>query len=213
MKVGDVEIVWLKHAGFKIKGGGMVIYIDPYGVRGGEAADVVLVTHEHFDHCDLPSLRAIATEETVVVGPAPVMKKVASIRGKKLQVSAGQSYDIGQMKLSVIPAYNIIRTFHPKDAGGVGYVVTISGVSVYHAGDSDHIPEMEGLKEIDVALLPVSGTYVMNPKEAANALKGFKPRIAIPMHYGEIVGSKSDAFQFKELAEGITQVEILEPAI
>lgn len=213
MKVGDVEIVWLKHAGFKIKGGGMVVYIDPYGVKRGEVADAILVTHEHFDHCDIPSLRALSTEQTTIVGPAAVIAKVGDVRGKKLQVAPGQTHDIGTMKLRVIPAYNIVKTFHPKGMGGVGYEVTLAGVRIYHAGDTDHITEMEELAGVDVALLPVSGTYVMDAREAANAVKVLKPRIAIPMHYGEIVGSKSDALQFKELAEKVTQVEILEPTL
>ncbi|MCS7254148.1 MAG: MBL fold metallo-hydrolase [Armatimonadota bacterium] len=213
MRVGDVEIIWLKHAGFKIKGGGMVVYIDPYGVKGGDPADVILVTHEHFDHCDLSSLNALSTNQTTIVGPASVMAKLGAVPGKRLQVAPGQVHDIGAMNLRVVPAYNIIRTFHPKKVGGVGYVITLSGVKIYHAGDTDHITEMEGLVGIDVALLPVSGTYVMDAKEAANAVKAFKPRIAVPMHYGEIVGSKSDALQFKEYAEKITQVEILEPTL
>jgi L-ascorbate metabolism protein UlaG (beta-lactamase superfamily) len=161
----------------------------------------------------MPSLRVLASERTTIVGPKAVMKKVAGLPGGKLEVTAGQRYELGSITVEVIPAYNVLKSFHPIDAGGVGYVLTIGGVRIYHAGDTDHISEMSKLKEIDVALLPVSGIYVMDAKEASDSVKAIKPRIAIPMHYGDIVGSKHDALQFKELAGEITQVEILEPAL
>jgi L-ascorbate metabolism protein UlaG (beta-lactamase superfamily) len=213
LRVGEVEITWLKHAGFKIVGGGVTVYIDPYGVKEKDEVDFVFVTHEHYDHCDMPSLRVLASERTTIVGPKAVMKKVAGLPGGKLEVTAGQRYELGSITVEVIPAYNVLKSFHPIDAGGVGYVLTIGGVRIYHAGDTDHISEMSKLKEIDVALLPVSGIYVMDAKEASDSVKAIKPRIAIPMHYGDIVGSKHDALQFKELAGEITQVEILEPAL
>jgi len=213
LNVGEVEITWLKHAGFKIAGGGVVVYIDPYGVRSKDVVDFIFITHEHYDHCDMPSLMVLSSDRTTIVGPRAVMKKVAELPGKKLEVAAGQIHELGSITVEVIPAYNVLKSYHPVGAGGVGYVITIGGVRIYHAGDTDYIGEMGKLKEIDVALLPVSGIYVMDAKEASNSAKAFKPRIAIPMHYGDIVGSKHDALQFKELAGEITQVEILEPAL
>ncbi|RLG02733.1 MAG: MBL fold metallo-hydrolase, partial [Thaumarchaeota archaeon] len=128
-------------------------------------------------------------------------------------VRPGDKVEVKGAKIEAVPAYNVNKfrspgvVYHPKEEGSVGYVIELDGVRIYHAGDTDFIPEMRNL-EVDVALIPVSGTFVMTAEEAAEAVNTFKPKVAIPMHYGAIVGDKSDAERFKKLAE--VDVVILE---
>ncbi|MDW8083886.1 MAG: MBL fold metallo-hydrolase [Candidatus Caldarchaeum sp.] len=207
----DVEISWLGHDSFLVKKD-VLIYIDPYQIKAGPAADLVLITHDHFDHLSLDDLRKIVTDKTTIVAAKHCggeLKKLG--KGVVKPVSPGDEVTVGNVKVRAVPAYNVNKfrepgkVFHPKEYGGVGYVLTIGNVSIYHAGDTDYIPEMKGLK-VDVALLPVSGTYVMTAAEAAEAAKAIKPKIAIPMHYGAIVGSEKDAQEFKRLYGGETVI-------
>jgi len=210
--IEGVEITWLKHDAFLLKGDGIVVAIDPYELRSvPEKADLVLVTHDHFDHCDPNSVRLVAKPDTVVVAP----QKAASKLGKNVRVvKAGDVLTEKGVTIKVVPAYNVRperQRFHPKNYGGVGYLITLAGKTIYHPGDTDLIPEMDNLGQVDIALLPVSGTYVMDAQEAAEAVKRIKPTHVIPMHYGSIVGSKADAEKFAQLVAGQTTVHILEP--
>lgn len=210
--IEGVEITWLKHDAFLLKGDGIVVAIDPYELRSvPEKADLVLVTHDHFDHCDPNSVRLVAKPDAVVVAP----QKAASKLGKNVRVvKAGDVLTEKGVTIKVVPAYNVHperQRFHPKNYGGVGYLITLAGKTVYHPGDTDLIPEMDNLGQVDIALLPVSGTYVMDAQEAAEAVKRIKPTHVIPMHYGSIVGSKADAEKFAQLVAGQTTVHILEP--
>jgi L-ascorbate metabolism protein UlaG (beta-lactamase superfamily) len=210
--IEGVEITWLKHDAFLLKGDGIVVAIDPYELRSvPEKADLVLVTHDHFDHCDPNSVRLVAKPDAVVVAP----QKAASKLGKNVRVvKAGDVLTEKGVTIKVVPAYNVRperQRFHPKNYGGVGYLITLAGKTVYHPGDTDLIPEMDNLGQVDIALLPVSGTYVMDAQEAAEAVKRIKPTHVIPMHYGSIVGSKADAEKFAQLVAGQTTVHILEP--
>jgi len=210
----DVEISWLGHAAFLLKHSGKLIYIDPYKIRSKGAADVILVTHEHFDHLSLDDLRKIVKRDTDVVAPESCGTQLKGLGAGIIKlVKPRDRVRVRGIDIETIPAYNLTKfrapgiPYHPKEAGGVGYILNLNGVRIYHAGDTDFIPEMRELK-VDVALIPVSGTYVMTAEEAAEAVNTFKPKIAIPMHYGSIVGSKKDAERFKELAE--VEVVILE---
>ena len=210
--IEGVEITWLKHDAFLLKGDGIVVAIDPYELRSvPEKADLVLVTHDHFDHCDPNSVRLVAKPDAVVVAP----QNAASKLGKNVRVvKAGDVLTEKGVTIKVVPAYNVRperQRFHPKNYGGVGYLITLAGKTVYHPGDTDLIPEMDNLGQVDIALLPVSGTYVMDAQEAAEAVKRIKPTHVIPMHYGSIVGSKADAEKFAQLVAGQTTVHILEP--
>jgi L-ascorbate metabolism protein UlaG (beta-lactamase superfamily) len=210
--IEGVEITWLKHDAFLLKGDGIVVAIDPYELRSvPEKADLVLVTHDHFDHCDPNSVRLVAKPDAVVVAP----QNAASKLGKNVRVvKAGDVLTEKGVTIKVVPAYNVHperQRFHPKNYGGVGYLITLAGKTVYHPGDTDLIPEMDNLGQVDIALLPVSGTYVMDAQEAAEAVKRIKPTHVIPMHYGSIVGSKADAEKFAQLVAGQTTVHILEP--
>jgi L-ascorbate metabolism protein UlaG (beta-lactamase superfamily) len=210
--IEGVEITWLKHDAFLLKGDGIVVAIDPYELRSvPEKADLVLVTHDHFDHCDPNSVRLVAKPDAVIVAP----QNAASKLGKNVRVvKAGDVLTEKGVTIKVVPAYNVRperQRFHPKNYGGVGYLITLAGKTVYHPGDTDLIPEMDNLGQVDIALLPVSGTYVMDAQEAAEAVKRIKPTHVIPMHYGSIVGSKADAEKFAQLVAGQTTVHILEP--
>lgn len=202
----DVSLHWLGHDGFRIEHKNFLIYIDPYKIEPGVKADLVLITHDHFDHCSPDDIKKVASEKTVIVAPKTCKTLLAVLKVKEIVlVEPNQEITINQVKIRTIPAYNINKfkspgqVFHPKTAGYVGYVVTLGDVRIYHAGDTDLIPEMKDLKP-DIGLLPVSGIYVMTSDEAVKAVEEIKPKIAIPMHYDSIVGSKKDAENFKNKA-------------
>ncbi|RLG07911.1 MAG: MBL fold metallo-hydrolase [Thaumarchaeota archaeon] len=210
----DVEISWLGHAAFLITHEDTRYYLDPFKIKPKGAADAVLITHEHFDHLSIEDLRKIVKPETEIVAPESCKENLRAFgMGIVRLVKPGESLEVKNAKIETIPAYNINKfrapgvVYHPKEQGGVGYIIEVGGIRIYHAGDTDFIPEMRNL-EVDVALVPVSGTFVMTAEEAADAVNTFKPKVAIPMHFGSIVGSRSDAETFKKLAE--VDVVILE---
>lgn len=208
MKILNLDIERLNHAAFKIKGS-QTVYVDPFHIAEGlEKADIILISHEHFDHCSVEDIRKIANENTTVVTVADNLSKLHNMKLKQvLLVEPGKAVTIGSAKIEAVPAYNTNKRFHPKDNLWVGFILDMDGNRVYHAGDTDMIPEMSGFKT-DVALLPVSGTYVMTAEEAASAAEKIKPKIAIPMHYGDIIGTEADALRFKELVK-VCEVRIL----
>ncbi len=211
-----IQITWLGHDGFKLKKD-KVLYVDPFklGARA-EPGDVVFVTHEHFDHLSVEDLKKVVTSKTTVVTIAACEKEVKGLKPKAVRVVApGDRLEVDGIAVEVLPAYNTNKfrspgnPFHPKTDGKVGFILGIGGVRVYHAGDTDEIPEMAKAKGVDVALLPVSGTYVMTPQEAIKACDTIQPKLAIPMHYGAIVGSAADAEAFRKAVK--CRVEILLP--
>jgi L-ascorbate metabolism protein UlaG (beta-lactamase superfamily) len=193
--IEGVEVEWLGHDSFRLKADGKVVYLDPYKLAGeNDKADLILITHDHFDHCDQPSVDRISGKDTVVIAPFGCSVK---LRSKFRQVSAGETVTEMGVKVEAVAAYNIGKPYHPRGIG-VGYVVTLAGKRIYHAGDTDRIPEMKKLRNIDIALLPVSGTYTMTAVEAAEAAnEDIDTKSVIPMHYGSIVGTKNDAETFK----------------
>jgi len=200
------NIHWLGHDSFRIAGP-VTIYVDPWQLPAGvPQADLVLVTHDHYDHCSPKDVTRISKADTVIVTIAAAAKK---FKGDVRVVKPGDSLTVKGIPIEVVPAYNVNKKFHPRDAGHVGFIFTVEGQRIYHAGDTDFIPEMKDFK-VDIALLPVSGTYVMTADEAASAAKAINPQVAIPMHYGEIVGSRADAERFQELYEGEVTILPLE---
>lgn len=201
------NITWLGHDGFKIVGAGKIIYLDPFQLKPPqEPADLLLITHEHFDHCSPKDFAAVMKPTTHTVAAAVCGPELLTSR--LLIVKPGERHTVDGISIETVPAYNLNKTFHPQGDARVGFIITIEGQRIYHAGDTDFIPEMKDLKNIDIALMPVSGTYVMTAEEAAEAVNTFKPKLAIPMHFGSIVGSKHDADRFKRLAK--VPVTILE---
>ncbi|MCD6478623.1 MAG: MBL fold metallo-hydrolase [Candidatus Diapherotrites archaeon] len=198
MEIDGLHLVWLGHAGFKVKSNNIVIYIDPYQIEEDEKADIVLITHDHYDHCSKEDVEKIMKDDTIIVCNEASAKKLG-VQAKI--IDAGKTIDVMGIKITAVPAYNIGKEFHPKGYG-LGFIIDIAGKRIYHAGDTDVIPEMRDIKDIDIALFPVGGTYTMNAEEAVEAAELIKPRIAIPMHYGSIVGTANDAELFKELYSG-----------
>ena len=173
------------------------IYIDPYQLTGNlPKADIIICTHSHFDHCSPEDIAKIKDENTTLVVTEDALSKIS---GNIQTIAPGESLDFGNIKIEAVPAYNINKSFHPKENGWIGVIVDDGNIRIYHTGDSDVIPEMKSISA-DVWLVPVSGTYVMSAKEAAKIINDVKPQVAVPMHYGAIVGSESDAKRFAELA-------------
>ena len=200
------NIHWIGHASFRIEDGANQIYIDPWKLPAGSPkASVVLITHGHSDHYSPEDIAKIEQPGTVFVVPADV---AAKLKGKTVvTASPGHSYQAGGLTVEAVPAYNRNKAFHPRTNNWLGYIVTLStGVRVYHSSDSDAIPEMETLN-VDVALMPCGGTYTMTAAEMAAAANLFKPKVLIPMHWGDIVGSKADAEVVKKAFTGTTVIK------
>lgn len=197
------NIHWLGHDTFRIEND-RTIYIDPYELKGRPPkADLILITHDHSDHCSPGDVAKLVKGDTVIVTIAAAAQK---LKGDVRVVKPGESLVVQGIPIETVPAYNVSKfrspgvPFHPKESGHVGFIITVGGVRIYHAGDTDVIPEMDDI-ETDVALLPVGGTYTMTADEAAEAANRIKPKLAIPMHWGAIVGSASDAQRFSDLCQ------------
>jgi L-ascorbate metabolism protein UlaG (beta-lactamase superfamily) len=203
------NIHWLGHDSFRVEGT-HTVYFDPWKLAAdAPPADIVLVTHDHHDHFDMGDIRKIAGPDTVIVGPKVVTDQVSGF--ETVTVAPGDTVEVKSAKVTAVPAYNLTKfrspgvPYHPKEAGYVGYILDMDGRTIYHAGDTDEIPEMRGI-EVDVALLPVSGIYVMTGGEAAEACTVIKADVAIPMHYGFEIGSEDDAQRMRRLCKIPVQV-------
>ncbi len=218
MEYKGIKVTWLGHDTFRISNG-TIIYIDPYRLKREQSlkADILLISHEHFDHLSKSDIKKVIKDDTVIVTTEQCASELKGIKVKEIKVvKPWDKVSIKGVDIEAVPAYNTNKInpdtekpFHPKEAKMLGFIVTISNVRIYHAGDTDAIEEMSRFSNIDIALLPVSGTYVMTADEAVQAVKMIKPKVAVPMHYGTIVGSEDDAKKFKGLAS--CEVNILKP--
>lgn len=213
MKLMNLEFTRIAHDTFKIAGT-KVIYTDPYKVTQRDEADIVLLSHEHFDHMSLEDLDKVIFPGSTILASPLCEDGLKGVKVKDLHyMHPGGKHHVGKVEVLSVPAYNVNKfrepghVFHPQGEKRLGFVITMDGTTIYFAGDSDFIPEMKSIK-CDIALLPVSGTYVMTAEEAAEAVGAINPKIAVPMHYGAIVGTISDAKKFKSLVKNC-QVEII----
>ena len=200
----SVTLRWLGHASFRI-GDGPVVYVDPWKLERDEVADLVVVSHPHYDHKSVPDIQRLQGPETAVL---TTPDGVADIPGRVETIQPGGRFEHAGAVVEAIPAYNPAKKFHPRANNWIGCVIHVGGVRIYSAGDTDATDEMAALRDIDVALMPVGGTYTMDAAEAATAVGRFGPRIAIPYHWGDIVGGRADADRFAALAS--CEVRILD---
>tara|TARA_B100000315_G_C14510515_1_gene556712 strand:- start:432 stop:1100 length:669 start_codon:yes stop_codon:yes gene_type:complete len=174
-------LIWLGQSGFVINAEQKTVTIDPYQSKGYALSDIILITHPHGDHLSLEDIERCRKSKTVIITEAHSAKKLS---GDVRIIKPGEEMTIEDIKIKAVVAYNINDDSpHQKKNDWLGFIIDIDGVSIYHSGDTDLIPEMDNF-DVDIALLPVSGTYVMNAEEAIKAVKRIKPKIAaVPMHY------------------------------
>ncbi len=187
-----------------------VIYIDPFRI-GGEKhdADYIFVTHDHYDHFSLEDIRKVAKAESVLIVPDKMTSKAKELSSEVSAIEAvkpNESYNIKGLEFETIPAYNALKPFHTKGAGWVGYIFTVDGKRIYVAGDTDATKEAKSVK-CDIALVPIGGTYTMDAKKAAELINIIRPAVAIPTHYGSIVGSATDGQVFADLVDSDITVD------
>lgn len=217
MKIGKIELRWLGNSGFLITNG-KTVYIDPYNLTGEKPkADLILITHGHSDHCSLVDLQKIVRKGTTVIVPADCQSKITKLEDVNMQIiELGDEFELEGVKIQTVPAYNLEKEYHPKAEGWHGYIIKFENTIIYHAGDTDKIPEMEKLTGYGkqgnkfIALLPVGGNFTMNAAEAAKAASIIKPTLTIPMHYGAVAGSEKDADEFVKLCSelGVKAVKL-----
>ena len=203
------RFTWFKQSAYLWRGEGFNVYIDPWGVTVEDPADVIFITHAHFDHFQKDEIERIRTERTRIVAPRDVAQELT---GEVTPIRPGDSTEVAGIQVQAVPAYNVVEERlekHPKANEWVGYILTLGDSTYYHAGDTDHAPELSEVRA-DVAFLPIGGTFTMDAGEAAGLAKAIAPKLAVPMHYGFEVGSPSEAGRFAKEAEPV-KVETLEP--
>lgn len=198
----------LTHSSIKITGEATV-YVDPFQIVDAENnADIILITHDHFDHFSPEDIAKVIKSDTILVVPKKMEKQASSIPCDEIiTVEPGEQKQVGKIMIETVPAYNPLKPFHPKGAGWVGYLIEMGDVKIYVAGDTDITKEN---KEVvcDVALVPIGGTYTMDAKKAAELVNIIRPKVAIPTHYGSVAGSKSDEEVFRANVDADICVEI-----
>ncbi len=199
--IGSIEV--LCHSAIKINNG-VTIYIDPFKIKQDfNDADLIFITHSHFDHYSEEDILKVRKQNTKIILTSDIFenaKRLGFDRDDILVVEPSKDYEINNLKFSTIPAYNLNKQFHPKANNWVGYIINLNGVRYYIAGDTDITEENKKVK-CDVAFIPIGGTYTVTYAEAAELTNMIKPKVVVPIHYGEIVGSKEDAVNFKKLLD------------
>ena len=204
------RVTWFRQAAIRYAGEGLTIYIDPWGTTPEDPeADLIFITHAHFDHLQPREIERLSTPGTRLVAPHDVARELS---GDVTAVVPGESHEVAGVRFETVPAYNIVEErldMHPKASRWVGYVIELDGRRYYHGGDTDALPELEGLRT-DVAMVPIGGTYTMDHKEAAGLVKAMQPKLAVPIHFGFVVCSPSHGALFKREAAPVP-VEMLQP--
>jgi L-ascorbate metabolism protein UlaG (beta-lactamase superfamily) len=203
------RFTWFKQSAYLYRGDGITVYIDPWGVTTDDPADVVFITHAHYDHFSMDDIEKVQRDGTKLVAPRDVAQELS---GDVTAVSPGDSVEVGGVKVQAVPAYNTVEDrleAHPMANKWVGYVLTLGDHTYYHAGDTDHAPELDQVRA-DVAFVPIGGTYTCECEEAASLVKAIRPQVAVPMHYGFVVGTPADAELFIKEADPV-RVELLTP--
>ena len=204
------RFTWFRQAAMRYAGDGVTVYLDPWGTSPEDPkADLILITHAHFDHLQPHEIERLSGDGTKVVAPHDVAKELS---GDVTPVAPGESHEVAGVRFETVPAYNTAEErldMHPKANDWVGYVLELDGRRYYHAGDTDALPELESLRT-DVAMVPIGGTYTMDYREAAGFVKAMRPEVAVPMHFGYVVCSPSHADLFRKEADPV-RVEVMEP--
>ena len=199
----------LKHSTVKIEDLGKVIYVDPYMIdKSYSDADYIFITHSHYDHYSEDDIQKVMSENTTFIITKDLVEKVEKFEKKYIIVQPNEKYNLDGISFETIPAYNVNKVFHKKEYNWVGYIIKINEIRYYIAGDTDITDEAKRV-QTDIAFIPVGGTYTMNSKEAAELTNIIKPKIAIPIHYGVIVGTKDDAISFKNSLDIKVKCEII----
>ncbi len=198
------KLLWSGHSSF-IYEGDPLIYFDPFALHRLRRADIILVGHDHSRHCSPADIDKVRRAPTVILADEHSARHIAP---PVISMAPGQQETINDILIEAVPAYNLHTSFHQQRKAYLGFIVTLEGLRLYHAGDTDFIPEMHDLK-VDIALLPISGFTVMNAEEAAQAALALHAQVAIPMHYGTAYGTMEDAERFRALLDGKVRVEIL----
>ncbi len=202
----SVKIQWIHHASFRIDSGQAVVYIDPWKLESApKDADIVFVSHSHHDHCSPEDIEKVSNADTTLIAPAETIENLHAANA----VSPGERLTIDGATIEAVAAYNVGKNFHPPGNHWCGAVFTLNDKRIYYAGDTDLIPEMKNLQDVDVALLPIGGTYTLNATEAADACKAIGCPVAIGYHWGDIVGGLEDAQAFQ--AQAPCDVRLLRP--
>ena len=207
--IENIEV--FRHNSIRIKSISGYIYIDPFKMdHAPHDAVSVLITHDHYDHFSPEDIEKVACDKTILIVPQNMEKKaqkVSGIVGKIVTVKPGTYHNMDGLEFETVPAYNILKPFHPKSAGWVGYILHTGGQRIYVAGDTDLIKEIKTVK-CDIALVPIGGTYTMDAKKAAELVNEIRPSYAIPVHYGEIIGTAADGKCFAEYVKEPVKVVI-----
>lgn len=206
------NIAVLFHSSVRIDTGSQHIYFDPYEIaEESQDADMIFVTHDHFDHFSPKDIQKISKQDTILVLPERMNKKIIAKAGLSTEhcvwMRAGQTRQISGLEVEAIPAYNLHKPFHSKKAGWLGYLIIVDGVRIFVAGDTDHHPENEQVIT-DIALVPIGGMFTMNARQAADYINTIHPQAAIPIHYGKVAGRRADEDVFTAAVEDSIQVSI-----